>query len=125
MSVEQRIYDISLDAHEDLSDYQYHVMAGLGAFACTLAAAIAEDSIGILQNKPDAAGKEAEVRRVGISKAVCGGTIPVWSKVTSDANGHIIVAYSDERYVGLAMQAGIATRTISVLMEFGRVETMT
>ena len=125
MSVEQRIYDMSLDAQQDLSDYQYHVMIGSGAFGCDLAGAIAEDSIGVLQNKPDAAGKEAEVRRIGISKVVCGGTIPVWSKVTSDANGHIIVAYSDERYIGFAMQAGIATRVISLLMEFGRVERMT
>lgn len=122
MAVEQRIYDMSLEAAQDLSDYQYHVMEGSGAFGCTLSSAADEDSLGILQNKPDAVGKEAEVRRIGISKAVCGGVIPVWTKVTPDDNGHIVVAVTHERYIGFAMQAGINTRIISILMEFGYVE---
>ena len=122
MSVEQRIYDISLDAARDLSDYQYHVMEGSGNFGCDIASAADEDSLGLLQNKPDAVGQSAEVRRIGISKAVCGGVIPVWSKVTGDANGHIVVAVSHERYIGIALQPGVDTRVISVLMEFGDVE---
>lgn len=122
MAVEQRIYDMSLDAAADLSDYQFHVMAGSGVFGCDLAGAADEDSVGFLQNKPDTAGIAAEVRRVGISKAVCGGTIPVWSKVTPDGDGHIVVALTHERYVGLAMQVGASGRVIAVLVEFGNVE---
>lgn len=119
MAVEQRVYDISLDAAQDLEDYQYHVMAGSGAFGCDLAGDADTDSVGILQSKPDAEGVSAEVRRVGISQAVCGDTIPVWSKVTSDADGHIVVAAEGERYVGLAMEAGVVLQVISILMEFG------
>lgn len=119
MSVEQRIYDISLDAARDLSDFQFHVMSGSGEFGCDLSGAADEDSLGILQNKPEAAGDPSEVRRVGISKGVCGGTIPVWSRVTPDGDGHLVVALTHERYVGFAMQAGIETRVISILMEFG------
>ncbi len=122
MSVEQRIYDMSLDAARDLSDNQFHVVEGSGEFGCDLSSAADEDSLGILQNKPDDAGQSAEIRRIGISKAVCGDTIPVWSKVTPDDNGHIVVALTHERYIGFAMQAGIATRIISILMEFGYVE---
>jgi len=119
MAVEQRVYDISLDAAQDLEDYQYHVMAGSGTFGCDLAGDADTDSVGVLQSKPDAAGVSAEVRRVGISQAVCGDTIPVWSKVTSDADGHIVVAAEGERYVGLAMEAGVVLQVISILMEFG------
>jgi hypothetical protein len=122
MAVEQRIYDLSLDAARDLSDNQFHVMEGSGEFGCDVSSAADEDSLGILQNKPDAAGQAAEIRRVGISKAECGGVIPVWTKVTPDDDGHIVVALTHERYIGFAMQAGIATRIISVLMEFGYVE---
>lgn len=122
MSVEQRIYDMSLDAARDLSDYQYHVIKGSGAFGCDFADAADEDSVGILQNLPEGEGHAAEVRRVGISKAVCGGDIPVWSKVTPDGNAHIVVAGTRERYVGLAMQVGAEDRVISILMEFGTIE---
>ena len=134
MSVEQRIYDMSLEAAvRDLSadhehgavthgGYQFHVMKGSGTFGCDYAGAADEDSVGILQNKPEGEGHESEIRRVGISKAVCGDTIPVWSKVTPDGNSHIVVALAGERYVGLAMQPGIDTRVISILMEFGVVE---
>ena len=119
MAVEQRQYDISLDAAQDLEDYQYHVMAGSGTFGCDIAGDADTDSVGILQSKPDAEGVSAEVRRVGISQAVCGDTIPVWSKVTSDADSHIVVAAEGERYVGLAMEAGVVEQVVSILMEFG------
>ena len=129
MSVEQRIYDTTLDADRDLSEvhdhatlshnYQFHVMRGSGNFGCAPADAADEDSVGILENLPEGHDFASEIRRVGISKAVCGDTIPVWSKVTPDGNSHIVVALEGERYIGLAMQAGIDTRIISVLMEFG------
>ena len=119
MAVEQRIYDLSLDSARDLSLFQYHVIAGSGVFTGDLAGAADMDSVGILQGKPAAAGRAMEVRRVGISKAVCGGTIPVWSRVTPDANGHIVVAATGEYYIGRAMQIGADNRVIAVLMEFG------
>lgn len=119
MAVEQRQYDISLEAARDLSDYQYHVMAGSGEFGCDLAGEADPDSVGILQSKPDAEGVSAEVRRVGISQAVCGGVIPVWSFVTPDGDGHVVVAAEGEYHVGRAMEAGVEDQVISVLMEFG------
>ena len=130
MSVEQRIYDFSLDAVRDLtehdtitgSSYQYHVVKGSGEFTCDFAEAADEDSVGILQNLPEGEGHSAEIRRVGISKGVCGGHIPVWSKVTPDTNSRLVVAGTRERYVGLAMQVGEDGRVISILMEFGNVE---
>lgn len=121
MSVEQGIYDFSLDAEEDMEDSQFRVVAGSLAFGCVIAGAADDDSVGILQNKPEADAEygTAEIRRVGISKAVCGDTIAVWDKVTPDASGDIVTAVAGERYVGLAMQAGAEDRIISVLMEFG------
>jgi len=121
MAVEQHHYDITLEAARDLTDNQYHVMAGSGARGCDLAGAADEDSLGIVQNKPEGSGHAANVRRGGISKAVCGGTIPVWSKVTSDANSHMGVAAEGERYIGLAEEVGATGRIISIVMEFGYV----
>ena len=121
MSVEQRIYDFSLDAKEDMEDSQFRVVAGSGEFGCVIAGAADEDSVGILQNKPEADAEygTAEIRRVGISKAVCGDNIDVWDKVTPDVNGDIVTALEGERYVGVALQAGTDDRVISIMMEFG------
>lgn len=121
MAIEQRVYDISLVSQEDLSDSQYYWMAGLAAFGCDIAGDADEDLVGILQNKP-VSGRAAEVRRVGISKMICGGTISAWNKVTSDADGKGVVASDVERYGAIALEAGVENRIISVLMEFGYVE---
>jgi len=119
MAVEQRIYDMSLDADRNLEDYQYHIMALNGEFQCGPGDTNDEDLVGILQNKPELTGAESEIRRVGISKVVCGDTIPWGSRVTSDGNSHGVVATEGQRYVAIALQNGVDGRVISVLMEFG------
>jgi len=121
MAIEQRAYDISLDAQEDLSAKQFYWAAGSGA-GCGLAGAADEDLVGLIQNKPSS-NRATEIRRVGVSKMECGGNITAWDKVTSDANGKGVTAADGERYGGIALEAGVSGRVISVLMEFGYVET--
>ena len=119
MALELGIWDMSLDAAADLEDEQFHILQLSAEYTAAIASGGDGVLIGILQNKPDAAGKAAEIRRVGISKVVCGGTIAVGDEVTSDADGHAVAATEGQRYVGIALEAGVAGRTISVLMEFG------
>lgn len=119
MALELRIWDMSLDAARDLSDYQFHILQLSDVYTADKATSPDEVLVGILQNKPDEEGKAAEIRRVGISKVVCGGTINDGDYITADANSHAIVATNAERYVGIALENGIAGRVISVIMEFG------
>jgi hypothetical protein len=121
MTVEQRVYDISLDAASDLSAKKFYLAKGSGTFGCDLAGAASEDLLGPIQNAPES-GQAAEIRILGISKVECGGTISIWDKVTSDANGKAVTAADGERYCGLAMEAGVSGRIIAILMEHGYVE---
>ena len=121
MATEQGVYDFTMPAREDLSEKQFYWVAGASDKGCELAEAADEDLMGLLQNKP-ASGRAGEVRRLGISKMLCGGTIAAWDKVTSNATGEGVTASDMERYGAIAMEAGVDGRVISVMMEFGYIE---
>jgi len=119
MALELRIWDMSLDAAGNLEDEQFHILQLSVEYTAAIASGGDEMLVGILQNKPDEEGKACEIRRVGISKVVCGGNISVGDEITSDADGHAATATEGQRYVGIALEAGVEDRIISVLMEFG------
>jgi len=120
MAIEQLIYDISLQAAADFytTSKQYYVMKLDSNGRAALAGVANAASIGVLQNKPKQY-EAAEVRRVGISKVVCGGTITCGAAVTGDADSKAVAAAATERYIGIALEAGIDGRVISILCETG------
>lgn len=119
MALELRIWDMSLDAERDLSNYQFHILYLNAEYTADKATSGSQMLVGILQNKPDEEGKTCEIRRVGISKVVCGETIAVGDEITADANSHAVVATEGDRYVGHALEPGVEGRVISIVMEFG------
>ena len=122
MALELRIWDMSLDAHRDLSDYQFHILHLNAEYTADKAISADQMLIGVLQSKPDEDGKTCEIRRVGISKIICGDTIAVGNLITSDANSHGVPTTTEgDRYVGIALEPGVTGRTISIVMEFGYV----
>jgi hypothetical protein len=120
MAVEEQIFDLGFcKAAADLSDYQYHWNQLSDAFTVNVAGAADANLLGIQQDIPAAAGRPVSVRRVGVSKLVLGGVVAYGNRITSDANGHGVVATTGERYGAIAIEAGTATMKVSVLMEFG------
>jgi len=121
MAVELAVFDIGiLKSDADNSNYQHHFMAMSATdFTFTLClAGIAP--LGILQNKPAAAGRVGQIRRVGISKLVLGDTVVAGNFIKSDVNGHgVPVATNEDNYGAIALEGGAVTQTITVLMEFG------
>src|SRR3990170_4925257 len=68
----------------------------------------ADTLIGVLQNKPNAAGKAASVKVIGGSKLQVDATtdIAAGDKLTSDANGKGIKTTTDTHHVGaIALEA--------------------
>ena len=120
MAISQQVYDISMKTATDLSDKQFYWMQVSADYTVALATAADTELVGLLQNKPES-GVAAQVRRVGISKAVLGGTVTAGSRLTSDANGKTVAATSGQRYGAIALEGGDSGDTISVLMEFGTV----
>jgi hypothetical protein len=81
------VVDITFKAAATLAAYQYHAVVLSAANTVTVAGANAI-VIGILQNKPDAAGEAATVRMVGESKMVAGERMDLGTMITSKSDGH-------------------------------------
>lgn len=78
-------------ADADLSADRYKYVKSSGAATAgtqvILVAGVTDVAVGILQNKPDAAGKSAKVMVSGISKAIGGGAIAINDPVGPDGAG--------------------------------------
>ena len=120
MAFEDPGKSISFDAGANLSSDQYKLvtLASDGRVDVT-GATRTNTPIGILQNKPSAAGQAAEIMVDGISKAIAGETIAAGELVgpSSDTAGRVGDADTITNViVGMAITGGAAGETISVLL---------
>lgn len=85
------VFDQTFEAGADLSTKQYLgvVLSSDGQIDPATAGA---PCIGVLQNKPAAAGRAASVRVLGITRMVAGGVINPGDRVTTDADGKAVAA---------------------------------
>lgn len=122
MAVELAIFDLGiLKADADRSGKQFYFMKldSSADFQFTLCGA-GEVPIGILQNKPKAAGIAGQIRRVGISKLELAGTVVRGDLVKSDSAGKGVKAdTNNDNYGGQVLESGDSGDTVSVLVEFG------
>ena len=121
MAYESPAIDLgTLKAAADLSDKQYYFVKLASATTVNVCSAITDLPIGILQNKPDASGKQAVVRIFGISKASADGTITAsrWIGTSADSQAAGITPGSDTTvYVmGQAIQAASAGETFTMFL---------
>lgn len=120
MSYEIDTLDISLKAAGNLAGYQY-CFVKLTADNTVDVCGADEQALGILQNKPGAAGQAARVRVMGVSRIVGGEALAYGDKVGSGALGVGMVQIHDKDYfngVVIEGNAGFATgtETASVLL---------
>lgn len=93
MATEQELHSVSYAADADLSTKQYFlVKRGATAGQCSLVAATTDIPIGILQNKPAAVGRAAQVMTLGRSKAQVEATtdIAIGDKLGPHTDGRLI-----------------------------------
>jgi len=107
-------------ASADLSSYIYYAVQLDSNGEVALANATSE-TLGILQNAPDAQYEEAEVGMIGFSKAKAGGTISIFDKLAPDANGKLAATTTDgDDYVAVALEAAVENDVFQVfLVPFG------
>lgn len=108
---------VGITASGDLSANQFHFMdidsAGQAA-ACGDGA----NAVGVLQNKPDAAGVAATIWGPGsISKVVAAETIAMGANVASDANAEAVAAATGDYVVGKCVAGGDAAELISIFIQ--------
>ena len=107
---------ISLPASADLSTKQFYcVVTSSGQLA------VAGDGVtivGILQDKPDAAGRPGAVMVSGVSKCSAGAAVTIDDIVASDGNGQVVAATTGEEGIGIALEAASgADEIIAVLLK--------
>lgn len=103
------IFVKTIPAGEDLSSKQFHFVklnAAGRVVACNTAG---ERAFGVVLNKPDAAGKSANVvTGPGGSFVVAGAAVPLGSEVATDAQGRAKVAAATEYVNGVAVSGAAA-----------------
>ena len=92
--------DISLLAAADLSSYQYHFVKASAANTVNLQSTDGGKTVGILQDKPEAASDPALVRIGETSKVVAGAAFDVDALLKANTSGHAIVADTAGDWVG-------------------------
>jgi hypothetical protein len=112
MAYEEALECITLEAGADLSAKQYFFVtqaAGDGQVDPTGDGALAN---GVLQNKPDTAGKAATIGVRGVSKVSAGAAITRGDIVASDTNGEAVTVGSGDYPLGRALEAATAAHDI-------------
>ena len=108
MALEYILFSYTWAASADLSDYIGYAVQLDGNGRVALADATSE-TLGILQNGPDAAGEEAEVGMIGISIGVAGDAITQFAHVAPDAAGKLQATTTNlDDFVGIALTAAAA-----------------
>jgi len=118
MAVTQEGIDITLPAAGDLSAKQYCAMIVDTTGRATTSAALGK-VIGILQNKPAAAGRAARIRVVGVSKLAGGAALNEQDYITSNAQGFGTAGASlnDEIFAQALVQSGGSGDITDVLIQ--------
>lgn len=109
----------------DLSTKQYRFMKVSAAGVVTTCSAATDYPIGVLQNAPGAAGRDATVMISGVSKVVAGGNLAAGDLVGTDANGAAVkltIGTDTTKYVrGQALAAAASGDLVAVrLVDHGR-----
>lgn len=117
---------ITLPASADLSAKQFCCMkvdtSGYAAVADG-GAAIPEHIIGVLQNKPDAAGKPAVIQIAGISKVYASAALAtIGVKLSSTSDGYVDAAGATDIVVGILLEAAGAAGDIVTMIISGPYE---
>lgn len=106
-------------ASADLSSKQFHFVKMSGDNTVTVCAAITDNPIGVLQNKP-ASGDPAVVCVLGVSKVVADGTLAAGDVIGTSADGQAdaIAPGTDTTVysVGIAVAAASAGETVEAFI---------
>lgn len=87
MAYENPVLQMSFKAAEDMSSFQFHYVTLSDGDTVKLLDAATDVPIGILQNKPSAAGQVADVMIMGISKCKANAAISVGTLVKAEFVG--------------------------------------
>lgn len=109
MSYENKLVSITLEAGSDLSAGQYKAVNVASDEQIDLVAVKGAKVLGILQDKPAAAGRAANVGVEGVSKVLAGAAVAAGVEVIVDATSRVIATDAADQYIlGTALTTAAA-----------------
>ena len=118
MSQQLYVADITKVSSADYSTSgQYTFMKYAGTAGQVVQAAASTDHVyGVLQNKPKL-GEAAEIRILGTSKVVSGGTVTEGDYVTSNGSGQAVTTTTTKDHVlGIAMESAVVNDIFEIFV---------
>jgi hypothetical protein len=117
MSQQQNTQCITLKAGADLSAGQYRFVEISAARTVTIANAITDIALGVLQNDPAAADLPASIAINGTTKVLSGAAITAGARVSPTADGRAQASVSTQFPRGIALEtAAGANEVIEILL---------
>jgi len=107
MAVMQSRDTRTFEAGEDLSSAQFKFVTLESDGQVDLADAAGERAIGVLLNKPDAAGKAATVAITGKVMVEAGATVAAGAQLQTNAAGEAITAAAGDVVMGYALEDAV------------------
>jgi len=120
MAIQENIMCITREAGADLSALQFHFVA-MSSDGQVDGATDGARAIGVLQNKPSAAGLAAEIAFSGTVKVVAGAAITAGDAVASASDSEAITAATGDVILGVALTSADAGDLVEVLIGVGGV----
>lgn len=98
-------FTLSAKAAGDLSANQYQFVRWSDADTVNISSHdAAEDWVGVLQNKPNAAGRSATVQYAGETKIMASGNLTVNDLITTNGSGRATAATSGDMVMGRVLE---------------------
>lgn len=117
MATEQILKGISVPASADLSGNQFYFVYVNTSGQLAIPASAHIDVDGVLQDKPNAAGRAGDMAVFGVCKVITASAVAVGDYVTNDNAGKGVTATSAQKAHGRALTASAgAGEIISVLL---------
>lgn len=118
MAESNYVLDLTFKAGANLATKQYYLLKADTTADQVVLAGANDKVLGVLQDKPNAAGKSASVTVIGTTKVVLGNTVAYGDSLISDANGKAIAvgATVNGNVIGYALAAGVAGDIIRMLV---------
>lgn len=110
---------VSVEAGSDLSSSQY-LFVSVATDGQVDVSGNGAAAFGVLQNKPAAAGRPAEVAIGGLTKVTFGATVDEGQEVASDASGKCVPLATGDVCLGIAVKGGAADEIGTIAFDRGR-----
>ncbi len=135
MAYEETLRNVSLDADSSLAVYtgppgvvgsaspnsgkQFRFVKVTGAHQVGLSTnASNEQTIGVMQNKPQVVGQAVTVAIHGITMVECGGTIAAGAVIKADSNGRAVAGVAGtDKSLAIALGSGASGTLIPALLQ--------